>query len=187
MKDFCEFKQKSTGLKWNPLHLQKSARSVADYSVANNYSNYQLPTKVDWRRTFVVTEVKDQGNCGSCWAFASVAAIESHNALLNGKLIALSEQNLVDCSNKQGNKGCEGGFMDGAYLYVVENGGLDTEESYPYEAQDLTCRFKRETVGATMTAYVNIMGGENAMKMVVASKGPVSVAVSVSFLWQFYK
>ncbi|KAG9509975.1 Cathepsin L, partial [Fragariocoptes setiger] len=140
-----------------------------------------LPRNQDWRRHGYVTPVKDQGQCGSCWAFSSTGALEGQHYRKTGNLISLSEQNLIDCSAKYGNQGCNGGLMELAFEYIHDNHGVDTENSYPYEAHNGKCRFKNRTVGADDKGYVEIpSGNEKKLMQAVATIGPVSVAIDAS-------
>ncbi|XP_047531377.1 cathepsin L-like [Vanessa atalanta] len=139
------------------------------------------PKMMDWRTRDAVTEVKDQGKCGSSWAFSATGSLEARHFLKTGFLVSLSEQNLIDCSTEYGNKGCKGGFVANSFTYIRDNGGIDTEESYPYKAVSKMCRYDSDYVGAKVVGFVDLpKGDENKLKQAVASEGPVSVTIDAS-------
>ncbi|XP_030542160.1 vignain-like [Rhodamnia argentea] len=136
-----------------------------------------VPPSVDWRKKGAVTNVKDQGQCGSCWAFSTVAAVEGINYLRTNQLVSLSEQELVDCDTAQ-NQGCNGGLMDYAFEFIQQRGGITTESNYPYQASNGTCNAAKEN-----SPVVSIDGhedvpanDEDALLKAVANQ-PVSVAI----------
>ncbi|KAJ6224291.1 hypothetical protein RDWZM_002836 [Blomia tropicalis] len=140
-----------------------------------------LPDTVDWTTKGIVTPIKNQGDCGACYAFSAVASMEGQHALKTGKLVSLSEQNIIDCSIPDGNNACYGGLMDNAFQYVIENKGIDTESSYPYFYDFGPCKFKRNSVGATIKSYTEVKkGSELALQTAVANVGPISVAIDGS-------
>merc|ERR1711962_1341506 len=140
-----------------------------------------LPTAVDWRTKNLVTAVKNQGQCGSCWAFSTTGSLEGQHAKSTGTLVSLSESNLVDCSHKWGNNGCEGGLMDNAFKYIKDNNGIDTEASYPYVPKNRPCKFTTSQVGAHLNSWVDVTSGsEDALQKASAEIGPISVAIDAS-------
>jgi len=162
-----------------------------------------LPAHVDWRERGVVSEVKNQGHCGSCWTFSTVGCLEAHMALKYDAWRAprLSEQQLVECAQAFDNHGCEGGLPSHAFEYVRSAGGLSTEFSYPYTAKDGPCHFNRSNTPETtpfrptsMGVGVEVPGGsvnltqgdEAALKFFLATHGPVSVAYQVASDFRHY-
>ncbi|XP_035268354.1 cathepsin L1 [Anguilla anguilla] len=133
---------------------------------------------LDYRKMGYVTRVKDQGFCGSCWAFSTTGAIEGQMYKETGRLVPLSEQNLVDCSRAYGTFGCSGAWMADAYEYVLNN-GLQSEASYPYTAEDTQpCYYNSRKSVARIRDYRFIPAGdEQALADAVATIGPITVAL----------
>src|SRR6056300_1647779 len=107
--------------------------------------NTTLPVSIDWREKDIITNVKNQGHCGSCWSFSATGAIEAVHALSTGNLLNITEQQLIDCSDTYGNQGCNGGSMDNAFKYVIDN-GLCSENEYPYIGESGECQTCKSVV-----------------------------------------
>lgn len=155
-----------------------------------------LPEQFDWRShtPSVVSPVKDQEQCGSCWAFSATETIESAWAMSGRSLPILAPQQIVDCDNIEGASGCNGGYTESAFDYVKQAGGLDTEESYPYQGQDGTCAFKKDKVAAQVTGYSyavppcqDACDNQNQTLAMTAlvSVGPLAICVDAS-TWSDY-
>lgn len=121
-----------------------------------------IPADFEWNRFGIVTPVKNQGNCGSCWTFSTVAALEAHwNILGKGNNILFSEQQLVDCAGNFENYGCDGGLPSQAFEYIRSVQGIETEGTYPYTAKDGACVFKpQNAVGYAKYGSYNITEGD---------------------------
>ncbi|XP_043726341.1 vignain-like [Telopea speciosissima] len=180
-----EFKSTYAGSKVRHHSMMRGAsRGTSGFMYENVES---VPTSIDWRTKGAVTPIKDQGQCGSCWAFSTVVGVEGINQIKTKKLVSLSEQQLVDCDTTV-NQGCNGGLMDYAYDYVKTNGGLTTEQGYPYTAQDGTCDLQKSSAPVvTINGHQDVpANNENALMQAVANQ-PVSVAIEASgFAFQFY-
>jgi len=176
---FEEFHAKYTGFKGvRNQHLR--AKNVADLS------HLEVPESVDWDAQGKVTPIKNQGQCGSCWAFSSTGAIEGAWAIAKDKLVSLSEQDLMDCSKPEGNESCEGGLMDDAFEYVIKAGGICSEAEYPYKEKDETTCNSKCTKVAQISGYKDVGKTEAALKAAVAQQ-PVAVAIEADQdAFQFY-
>ncbi|KAJ0666958.1 putative fruit bromelain [Helianthus annuus] len=138
------------------------AHECSPSTSAFRYENVTaVPSSMDWRKKGAVTPIKDQGQCGCCWAFSAVAAMEGITQLKTGKLVSLSEQELVDCDTSGVDQGCEGGLMDNAFDFIVNNKGLTTETNYPYKGVDGTCNSNEASNhAAAITVAIEASGSD---------------------------
>jgi len=165
----------------------RSSKKVKSDQVFVGIGNSSLPDTVDWRTEGIVTRVKNQLNCGSCWSFSATGSTEGQWALSTGNLVSLSEQQLVSCANVRNgyqNLGCNGGNADWAFAYMIDVGGLESEADYPYtsgEGVTGTCEFDASKIVASITTYVDLQKfSESALQEAAATIGPISVAIDAS-------
>ncbi len=152
-----------------------------------NYSNSTIPHSLDWRASNLVTDVKNQGQCGSCWAFSAIGTLEGQHAKNTSQLVSLSEQNLVDCSWNYSCDGCNGGWPDKALEYIRDNRGIDTELSYPYTGTDNTCAYNKSMSSANVTDVILLPQGNMTMLYdALGTVGPISVALDAEDDFQMY-
>ncbi|XP_045171276.2 procathepsin L-like [Mercenaria mercenaria] len=160
-----------------------------EYPKALTEPDPEAPLEMDWRRHGLVSNVKNQGRCGSCWAFSALGSLEGQHKKKHNSLKDLSEQNLVDCANyKYGNYGCRGGWMNNAFNYVKKY-GVDSESCYPYVAKDQTCRFKSHCRAAKDGGAQNIGKSEHSLQSSLGSVGPIAIAMDVNNrnFWYYHK
>mmetsp|Transcript_8895 Transcript_8895/g.11768 ORF Transcript_8895/g.11768 Transcript_8895/m.11768 type:complete len:526 (-) Transcript_8895:296-1873(-) len=177
---------RSLYLGFNP-HDTVSMRKSASVPTPHHHNQpSSLPDSIDWTDKGAVTDIKDQGQCGSCWAFSAVEAIESALYIEEGTLVQLSPQEVVDCDMTS--YGCSGGWMDNAFKFAELNGGLCTEEDYPYTAQDGTCIKTSCTnvEGSQVIDWVDLESTEAAL-MGAVSQQPIAVGIEADQMaFQFY-
>eukprot|EP00121_Abeoforma_whisleri_P014799 Awhi_evm1s13647 len=147
----------------------------------------KIPKSKDWRDDKVVSEVKNQGSCGSCYSFSATGSLEGQYMKKTGKKVSLSEQQVVDCSKE--NNGCGGGLMDNVFKYINKAGGLESEREYPYVGRvERQCRADKSEEFVDVASFVDIPSGdEAALTEAIATEGPISVGIDAShFSFQFY-
>ncbi|GBG72039.1 hypothetical protein CBR_g10974 [Chara braunii] len=181
-----------TDLTWEEFQKHflgaKQDCSATTGSYVRRLGNPTLPARRDWREEGIVSPVKNQGHCGSCWTFSTTGGLEAAHAQATGSMVLLSEQQLLDCAGGFDNLGCSGGLPSHAYEYIIYAGGLDTEEAYPYKAKSEKCHFNPNAIGAKVFDVVNITeGAEDDILEAVALVQPVTVAFQVVDGFRFYK
>jgi len=144
---------------------------------------------VDWRKQGAVTAVKNQEQCGSCWAFSTTGSTEGAVKIATGTLTSLSEQQLVDCSKAEGNNGCQGGLMDYGFKYIIKNGGLDTEADYRYTAKNGVCNTAKAAKHvSSIKSFADVASDNEAELAKAVTQQPVSVAIEADqTAFQHYK
>jgi len=170
------------------LKPENRVDSEAAYLGTFKASGVDTPDEIDWSTQGAVSPVKDQGSCGSCWAFSTVGSLEGRAQIATGTLQQFSEQQFVDCDKAFGDQGCNGGLMDNAFKYLMQSKGACTEESYGYKGKGGSCQIDSCTIGleaSKVTGFQDVDGTEEALQEAVA-QGPVSVAVDAETVFQFY-
>ncbi|XP_039047907.1 ervatamin-B-like [Hibiscus syriacus] len=177
-----EFLMNYAGYKLSPSENSLKTKRFRYENLTN------VPHSIDWRKKWAVTEIKNQASCGSCWAFSAIAAVEGIVKIKTGHLFSLSEQQLVDCARTKKSRGCDGGYMDDAFKYIVKNQGLAKESKYRYTAKDGNCSRRKETFrAARIHGYEDVPRENEEALLKAASQQPVSVALDCSgYGFQFY-
>jgi len=167
-------------------NFENHRKEVARNSLRRNLNVDALPDSVDWRNKGAVTPVKDQGQCGSCWAFSTTGVLEGFNYVNNGELLSFSEQQIVDCASAAG-YGCQGGWPYLAVQYAAQN-GLELESDYPYTAKDGTCSFDASKAHKVNSNYQFVTPKSTDQLKSALVNFPVSVLIEADQdTFQFYK
>jgi len=181
INQFIDMTSDEMAMKMNGFIPSNKPRHYAELTEEDLAAVAAAPATLDWRTTGAVTGVKDQGQCGSCWSFSATGSTEGAVYLKTGKLISLSEQQLMDCSVPEGNTACEGGLMDDAFQFILDNKGICAEADYPYMEKDEACRKTCKSV-STISGFADVKynptkpGDETAL-MAAVMKQPVSIAI----------
>ncbi|XP_030443235.2 probable cysteine protease RD19B [Syzygium oleosum] len=172
------------------LGLRGKVKLPKDANQAPILPTEDLPGDFDWRDHGAVTGVKNQGSCGSCWSFSTTGALEGAHYLATGKLVSLSEQQLVDCDHEcdpeepgSCDSGCNGGLMNSAFEYTLKAGGLMREEDYPYTSTDRAgCKFDKSKIAASVANFSVVSLDEDQIAANLVKNGPLAIAINAVFM-----
>ncbi|XP_046458645.1 ervatamin-B-like [Daphnia pulex] len=180
LRKLNQFAAMGTWEKKRYLGVNPSKAPKANFlkSIPVNLQSRQLPSSLDYRFDPCMPEIKDQGYCGSCWAFTTITPLEFSQCKLTDSPVVLSEQHLVDCDNTNG--GCNGGWYTSAWDYLQSNSGAVKETLYPYNAKEAVCKFKTSMTGAQVASYDYVQSNNaTAMQVALMEYGPLATALTV--------
>lgn len=170
-----------TSDEFSSMYLSFDSKMVSEETRVSSAA--VAPSTLDWRNQGVLTPVKDQKQCGSCWAFSAIETLESREKLAGQQLVVLSEQELVDCDKVD--SGCQGGIMQNAYDYLKAH-GVTSENAYPYTAANGTCTVSNDPVVFNNVTGYKMVGQTTDALSAELVNGPVAIAVDAGNNWQLY-
>ena len=187
MNEFADMPSEEFGQRYLMTDYKYEMPEVTSKCTGKQAPSTSLPDSVDWATKGAVTPIKNQGQCGSCWAFSTTGSVEGANFLSKKSLSSFSEQQLVDCSHSYGNNGCQGGLMDYAFYYIIDN-GITLESKYTYKGIQGKCAYTDADKAASISDCTDVTVNSEKALMAAINQQPVSVAIQANHLsFQLYK